>query len=56
MKAVVDTNVIAHLLLNTQPYVDEARTFVAFVSEAQAPSLWEAELANVLWMAARHGL
>ena len=53
MKAVVDTNVVAYLLLGTQQYVDEARTFLASLAELQAPALWEAELANVLWMATR---
>ena len=50
MKAVIDTNVVAYLLLGTEPYVDEARAFLASLSEAHAPALWEAELANVLWM------
>jgi len=54
VKAVIDTNVIAYLLLGTEQYVDEARTFVASLDEALAPALWEAELANVLWMATRH--
>lgn len=54
MKAVVDTNVVAYLLLGAEQYVDEARTFLASIDEAQAPALWEAELANVLWMATRH--
>jgi predicted nucleic acid-binding protein len=54
VKAVVDTNVVAYLLLGTEKYVDEARTFIATVVEAHAPALWEAELANVLWMATRH--
>ena len=27
---------------------------LASLSRAQAPALWEAELANVLWMATRH--
>jgi predicted nucleic acid-binding protein len=54
VKAVVDTNVVAYLLLGTEQYVQEARTFMATVAELQAPALWEAELANVLWMATRH--
>ena len=54
MKAVVDTNVVAYLLLGTEPYVDEVRTFMATLDEALAPALWEAELANVLWMATRN--
>lgn len=54
MKAVVDTNVVAYLLLGTEQYVDEARTFMATLDAALAPALWEAELANVLWMAIRN--
>jgi predicted nucleic acid-binding protein len=54
VKAVIDTNVVAYLLLGTEQYVDEARTFMATVAEARAPALWEAELGNVLWMATRH--
>jgi predicted nucleic acid-binding protein len=54
VKAVVDTNVVAYLLLGTEQYADEARTFLASLGGAQAPALWEAELANVLWMATRH--
>lgn len=56
MKAVVDTNVIAYLLLGTEKYVHEAREFIASLDEAQAPALWEAELANVIWMATRHNV
>jgi predicted nucleic acid-binding protein len=54
VKAVVDTNVVAYVLLGTEKYLDEARTFLVSLREAQAPALWEAEVANVLWMAARH--
>jgi predicted nucleic acid-binding protein len=54
VKAVVDTNVVAYLLLGTEQYVDEARTFLVSLGEAHAPALWEAELANVLSMATRH--
>jgi predicted nucleic acid-binding protein len=54
VKAVVDTNVVAYLLLGTAQYVEEARTLVAALDDAQAPALWEAELANALWMATRH--
>jgi hypothetical protein len=32
---------------------EEARSFLSAVGEAQAPAVWEAELANVLWMATR---
>jgi predicted nucleic acid-binding protein len=54
VKAVVDTNVVAYVLLGTEQYIDEARAFLASIDEAEAPALWEAELANVLWMATRH--
>jgi predicted nucleic acid-binding protein len=54
VKAVVDTNVVAYVLLGTEQYLDEARGFLSSLGEAQAPALWEAELANVLWMATRH--
>ena len=56
MKTVVDTNVVACLLLRTEQFVDEARTFMRMVEEAHAPALWEAELGNVLWMATRHNI
>jgi predicted nucleic acid-binding protein len=54
VKAVVDTNVVAYLLLGTEQYVSEARTFLESLDEALAPALWEAELTNLLWMATRH--
>jgi len=54
MSAVVDTNVIAYLLLGTEQYVSEARPFLESLGEALAPAPWEAELSNVLWMSARH--
>jgi predicted nucleic acid-binding protein len=54
VKAVIDTNVVAYLLLGTQQYAGEAKTFLESLGEGQAPVLWEAELANVLWMATCH--
>lgn len=54
MKAVVDTNVIACLILGTDRFIDEARGFMAALDQAWAPALWEAELANAIWMAVRH--
>ena len=54
MKAVVDTNVVAYLLLGTDRFAEEARGFMTELDEAWAPALWEAELANALWMAIRH--
>lgn len=54
LKAVVDTNVVAYYLLATEPFIDEARHFWHQVTEPLAPSSWEAELVNVVWMAVRH--
>jgi predicted nucleic acid-binding protein len=54
VKAVVDTNVVAYLMLGTDQFVDEARRFMAALDDAWAPALWEAELANTIWMAVRH--
>jgi predicted nucleic acid-binding protein len=56
LKAVVDTNVVAYYLLATEPFVEEARSFWHRPLDLAAPTLWEAELSNVLWMAARTGL
>jgi predicted nucleic acid-binding protein len=53
MNAVVDTNVVAYYLLATEPFVEEVRSFWHRVDVAMAPASWEAELANVLWMAVR---
>ncbi|HYM12386.1 MAG TPA: type II toxin-antitoxin system VapC family toxin [Bryobacterales bacterium] len=52
----VDTNVVAYFLLGTLPFVAEARQFWYAVGEPIAPALWEAELANVVWMAVRTGM
>lgn len=56
MKAVIDTNVVAYLLLGTEGYIDEARACLTTVSHPIAPAHWEAELANVVWMAVRAGI
>ena len=53
MKAVVDTNVVAYLLLGTEGFVDEAAACFRVVSRPLAPAHWEAELTNVIWMAVR---
>ena len=53
MKAVVDTNVVAYLLLGTEAFVAEARSCFETVSSPIAPAHWEAELTNVVWMAIR---
>jgi predicted nucleic acid-binding protein len=54
VKAVVDTNVVAYLVLGTERFVEEARNLMTALDEAWAPALWEAELANAIWMATRH--
>ena len=56
MNAVVDTNVVAYFVLGTDRFVEEARTFIEALDEAWAPAVWEAELANALWMATRHNV
>jgi predicted nucleic acid-binding protein len=56
VNAVVDTNVIAYYVLGTERFVEEAGAFLGELDEAWAPALWEAELANALWMATRHGV
>lgn len=53
MRVVVDSNVIAYYLLGTKEFVDEVRGFWSASHDLLAPTLWEAEVANVLWMAAR---
>jgi predicted nucleic acid-binding protein len=56
LKVIVDTNVIAYYLLATEPFVDEVKAFWHRPLDPAAPTLWEAEVSNVLWMAARSGL
>lgn len=56
MRAVVDTNVVAYLLLGNERFVDEARLCLTVVRMPLAPAHWEAELANVIWMAVRSGV
>ena len=53
VNAVVDTNVIAYLLLGTEAFVDEARSCLESLTNPLAPAHWEAELTNVVWMAVR---
>src|SRR3970040_1453089 len=55
MSAVVDTNVIAYYLLGSPDFAAEARELWRGSGELLAPALWEAELANVAWMAVRTG-
>lgn len=56
MKAVVDTNVVAYYLLGNVEFSAEVRRFWEDVDDALAPSIWEAELANVVWMSIRAGV
>ena len=56
MKVVVDTNVVAYLLLGTEGFVHEAKACFNAVSNPIAPAHWEAELTNVVWMAIRAGI
>ena len=56
MKAVVDTNVVAYLLLGTEAFIEEAKTCFRTVANPLAPAHWEAELTNVVWMAVRTGI
>jgi len=56
LKVIVDTNVVAYYLLATEPFVEEVLAFWHRPLDLAAPTLWEAEVSNVLWMAARTGL
>jgi len=56
VKAVVDTNVVAYLLLGTEGFVTEATACFNTVSHLIAPAHWEVELTNVVWMAVRSGI
>jgi predicted nucleic acid-binding protein len=56
VKAVIDTNVVAYLLLGTEAFVNESRACFEHVGTPLAPAHWEAELANVVWMAVRAGV
>jgi predicted nucleic acid-binding protein len=56
VKAVIDTNVVAYLLLGTESFVDESRACFEAGSDPAAPAHWEAELTNVIWMAIRSGV
>jgi predicted nucleic acid-binding protein len=53
MNFVVDTNVVAYYLIGKADLADESRAFWHNAGELLAPSSWEAELANVIWMAVR---
>jgi predicted nucleic acid-binding protein len=55
MSVVVDTNVVAYLVLGSSDFGEESRAFWRDADELLAPASWEAELANVVWMAVRTG-
>ena len=56
MRAVVDTNVVAYLLLGTQGFAQESRRFIGLPDEGIAPAVCEAGVANVVWAAVRQGV
>lgn len=56
VKAVIDTNVVAYLVLGTAGFAEEARTCFETVSGPLAPAHWDAEVTNVIWMAVRTGV
>jgi predicted nucleic acid-binding protein len=56
LRAVVDTNVVAYHLLGTEPFRQEAGAFWRRVETALAPSSWEAELVNLVWLAIKNGI
>jgi predicted nucleic acid-binding protein len=56
MRAVVDTNVTAYYLLGYEEVEAEVRQFWERVRDPLAPSIWEAEIANVVWMSIRAGV
>ena len=56
MKVVVDTNVVAYYLLGNTEFNAEVRRFWNDVDNALAPAIWEAEIANVVWMSIRAGV
>ena len=56
MNAVFDTNVIAYYLLGTAPFSSEVTDCLGACEMLLAPALWEAELANVVWMSVRTGV
>lgn len=56
MRVVVDTNVVAYFLLGTDEFRGECERFWREVSTPMAPASWEAEIANVLWMATRRSI
>jgi predicted nucleic acid-binding protein len=56
MRAVVDTNVIAYYVLGNAKFDAEVRPFWENVRDVLAPAVWEAEIANVVWLSIRAGV
>ncbi|MCC7257953.1 MAG: type II toxin-antitoxin system VapC family toxin [Gammaproteobacteria bacterium] len=56
MRVVIDTNVLAYALLGTPGHAPEALRLLRVARALLAPALWEAEIGNVVWMAARAGV
>jgi predicted nucleic acid-binding protein len=56
MKAVVDTNVTAYYLLGDAEVEAEVRRFWERIRDPLAPAIWEAEIANLVWMSIRAGV
>lgn len=56
LNAVVDASVVVYHLLDTRPFARKASGFFRRSGELYAPSVWEAEVANTLWMACRSGI
>lgn len=56
MKIVLDTNVAACFVIGASGFAEEADRLIRLATVAMAPSLWEAELANVVWLAIRAGV
>jgi len=53
---VVDTNVVAYNVLGTRPHRDECAALLRGRRELVALASWEAELVNMVWLAARHAV
>jgi predicted nucleic acid-binding protein len=53
MKLVLDTNAIAYMMLKTEPYHLALCELLAKPHSLYAPASWQAEFANVLWLAAK---
>ena len=56
LSIVVDTNVLAYLLIGPEPFESEVGELLSFQQEILAPSSWRIELANVLFLATSAGV